>query len=180
MVKTANQCQFDAIPVIDLQAWFGGSSSVKYGIAKRVNRVCREVGFMYVRNHGIPGSLIECAFKQTRSFFSLPEEEKLKIHYRRTGGHRGYLPMKVESSDPTAEADLKEAFDCGLVLQPRDSVELTWARMIAPNLWPENLPGFKEGVERYFNAVWQVAQTMFQIFAMSFGISEDFFDDKID
>jgi isopenicillin N synthase-like dioxygenase len=179
-VNDKQQVPFDAIPVVDLRPWFSGDARARERIARQVNRICREVGFMYVKNHGISESLVERTFKQAHRFFSLPEDEKVKLHYMQTGGHRGYLPTQAESSDPTAKADLKEGFDCGLVLQPVEPTGLALARMMAPNLWPGKLPSFRETVEQYFDSVWKLARIMFRMFALSFGVREDFFEDKID
>src|SRR6266540_4625183 len=175
-----NRSIFEAIPVIDLSSWSTEDIVIRKRLAQSVNTVCREVGFMYVKNHGISQSEIDQVFKEARRFFSLPNEKKLELHYMQTGGHRGYLPMGVESTDPTANADLKEGFDCGLVLQPIGPIGPMHSRMTAPNLWPENLHGFRETTEQYFNAILKLARTVFQIFALSFGMPEDFFDDKTD
>jgi len=171
---------FNEVPIVDLRHWSSGDVPERHRIAQIVNSVCRQVGFMYVRNHNISRSLIRRTFTQARTFFELAEEEKMKLHYMKTGGHRGYLPLKAESSDPTAQGDLKEAFDCGLVLRRIGETGIEWSRMSAPNLWPENLPGFRKTVESYFDSLRQLARTLFQIFALSFGMPEDYFEDKID
>lgn len=173
------EASFNSVPIIDLAPWFAGAAA-RNEVAQRVRKVCEDVGFLYVTNHGVQPALVERAFEVAHEFFNLPEAEKLKLHYAKTGGHRGYLPLQAESTDPTAKSDFKEAFDCGMVLAPIESNEVAHPRMTAPNLWPDNLPRFKEVVELYFDSVCSLARTMFQIFAVSFGMSEEFFDDKID
>ncbi len=175
----AKRTPFDFIPVIDLEPWFAGNARAKLEAAQTVNTTCRDIGFMYVRNHGVSQPLVDEIFRQARRFFALPDEEKRQIHYEKSGRHRGYIPMRAESSDPAAKGDLKEAFDFGLELPCNDLHNPAAERMRAPNLFPVGVPGFREAIERYFAAMTGLAKTLFRIFAAGFGLPAQFFDDKI-
>ncbi|KAB7497291.1 1-aminocyclopropane-1-carboxylate oxidase [Armadillidium nasatum] len=47
-------------------------------ICQNIVSAFAEIGFVYLKNHGIPRKLIENIHKVGQEFFSLPEEEKLK------------------------------------------------------------------------------------------------------
>jgi len=51
--------------------------------------------------------------------------------------------------------------------------------MLGPNVWPDNLPGFREEVYDYYEAVHQLGVTMFRAFEMTLGLPQGWFDDKI-
>lgn len=176
----AQRIPFDSIPIIDLEPWFVGDAHAKRQVAQTVNITCRDIGFMYVSNHGVSRELVDETFQQARRFFSLPDEEKLQVHYEKSGRHRGYIPIGAESTDPAAVADLKETFDYGLVLSSDDVQGPAAERMRAPNLFPAGVPGFREAVEMYFAAVTDLAKTLLRIFAVGFGLPVRFFDEKID
>lgn len=49
-------------------------------------------------NHGIDSEFMEEVFSQSKRFFSLPKEEKMK--YLRNEKNRGYTPLFDENLDP--------------------------------------------------------------------------------
>lgn len=177
----ARKLSFKSIPIVSLKSWFHGSRKEKTELARTVNTFCRSVGFMYLSDHERPLSSIQSLFTAARSFFALPIERKEIIHFRNTGGHRGYIPLGAESTDPHAKADMKEAFDCGQLFEV-DGKRFPGAaaRAMAPNLWPEDLPDFQAAIETYLAEVIDLAREMFKIWALGFGLPEEYFDDKID
>lgn len=55
-------------------------------------------GFFYVVNHGISQEFMDEVFAQSKKFFSLPHNEKMKT--LRNEQHRGYTPVLDELLDP--------------------------------------------------------------------------------
>lgn len=49
-----------------------------------------DCGFFYVLNHGISEELKDEVFEQSKKFFALPLEDKMKV--LRNESHRGYPP----------------------------------------------------------------------------------------
>ncbi len=170
---------FDLIPVVDLEPWFLGDYAKKRALAAAVHEACREIGFLYIFNHGVSQGVVDNAFRQAQRFFSLTDGEKRQVHYAKSGRHRGYIPYREERTDANAKGDLKEAFDYGLEV-PSDSFEgLVAQRMSAPNLFPLGMADFREAIETYFSAMMQLGGTLFQIFAVGFELSPDYFNDEI-
>lgn len=60
-----------------------------------------EYGFFYLINHGIEDTLIWEVFRESKKFFALPPEEKMKLEHN--DAHRGYTPIYAETLDPSSE-----------------------------------------------------------------------------
>ena len=169
----------DAIPVIDLKPLLEDSEEGRQKVANAIGEACRGIGFFYVENHGIPSELRDDVFNMAARFFDSPEELKKSALYSADSGNRGYIPMKGESLDPTKAPDLKEAFNIGLELEPDDPEMLNGTKSRALNRWPD-MPGFRETMLDYYDAVWDLGRKLHSAFATDIGIETDFFDDKMD
>lgn len=113
----------ETIPVVDFQAWARGSAQEKKSIAQNLTEACRQVGFVYIINHGIPTDLLEEAFDWSKKLFDLPEEKKmLAPHPPGPTVHRGYswpglekvsqyVPMEGDDVN-AAEEELRKVSDC--------------------------------------------------------------------
>lgn len=79
------------IPIVDFAAFPTGDPASRARIAAELTSACRRVGFVYVRNHGIPVPLLEEAFSWSQRLFDLPDEKKLLApHPPGPDVHRGY------------------------------------------------------------------------------------------
>jgi isopenicillin N synthase-like dioxygenase len=178
---TAQRLSFDEIPIVSLAPWFSGKAKEHLELAQKINSICRNVGFMYIKDHGIPELMLQSVFDAAHRFFNLTDDEKADIHYSKSNYHRGYIPLGGESTDPAAKADQKEAFDCGLIYTvDKTRYPDAAVRAMSPNLWPKSIPGFRNDIESYLESVTKLARTLFTIWAIGFGIPSDFFQDKID
>ena len=61
-------------------------------------QACLDSGFFYVINHGISKEVTDKAFEQSKKFFALPLEEKMKV--LKNEKHRGYTPLYDQIPDP--------------------------------------------------------------------------------
>ncbi|RDX77313.1 1-aminocyclopropane-1-carboxylate oxidase, partial [Mucuna pruriens] len=88
------------LPIIDL------SSPDRLSTATSIRQACIEYGFFYLVNHGVENDLVK-AFEESRRFFSLPLEEKMKLDRKE---FRGYTPL-----DPSLgfQGDSKESYYIG-------------------------------------------------------------------
>lgn len=64
-------------------------------------QACVEHGFFYLVNHGVKEELLNEVLSESRNFFSLPLEEKLKLARRE---HRGYTALYSENLDPESSS----------------------------------------------------------------------------
>ena len=67
------------IPVIDMATALDGSPEGERRVATEFLRAATEVGFFYVKNHGVPWHLVEQAREAARGFFALPLEKKSEV-----------------------------------------------------------------------------------------------------
>lgn len=165
---------FSSIPVIDISALSGGDAVAKARCAEELGRAAREVGFLYIAGHGLDEALFERLLEQTKAFFALPYEEKMKVYIGRSTNHRGYVP-EGEEVFAGATKDLKEAYDLSLDLPADDPDYLAGNPLLGPNQWPD-LSGFRETVRAYYNAAFAVGRTLMSGFALAMGEEADAFD----
>ena len=88
------------IPTVDLSS-FANLSDNKTEERKKASKALydasNELGFAYIKGHGLPPRLLENAFNISRKFFDLPEAEKLKApHPDGPVPHRGYSRPGLE------------------------------------------------------------------------------------
>lgn len=89
-----------ALPVIDFGPFIspGATFQEKKTVALKLDKACREVGFFYLKNHGIPTEMMSAMLHVAREFFdSSTTEEKKEIALKRIdqGGDnaRGWLEI---------------------------------------------------------------------------------------
>lgn len=144
------------IPVIDFTA--GREAS------EEIHRAFRDVGFLYVKNHGVDAGLLDDVFTQSRLFFAQSSERKREIEWTTPESNCGYIGPKVQHLDPTSAGDLMEAYNIGL-LQPG-----------AQSFWPPALPEFRDTLLAFYDACAAVCAQLMRAIACSFGLPERFFD----
>ncbi|MFQ5957986.1 MAG: isopenicillin N synthase family dioxygenase [Alphaproteobacteria bacterium] len=177
---TGKRVPFDSIPLIDLGPFRTGGPGGRARVADAIGAACRDIGFFYVTNHGVPQELIDRLFDESRRFFALPEEEKMRVHIGNSPNHRGYFPIGGENVDPEHTFDVKEGFDLALELPPDDADARAGKPLHGPNQWPADLPGFRETLNAYYEALCDLGRTLCRAFALALDLPEDFFDAKVD
>ena len=83
--------RFKEVPMIDMTPFHKAGAGDRQATIELIGQACEEIGFLYVKNHGLSAELIAQARTQARAFFDLPMEEKKKIE-RPRGLYRGYIP----------------------------------------------------------------------------------------
>ncbi|XP_019156810.1 PREDICTED: 2-oxoglutarate-Fe(II) type oxidoreductase isoform X2 [Ipomoea nil] len=150
------------LPVIDL------CSPDRTATARAVRRACMEYGFFYLINHGVEETLFRQVFEQSRRFFSLPLEEKMKLDRKL---NRGYTPLYAEKLDTSSscKGDSKENFHIG----PLEHSDL--------NQWPSEgvLPLWKATMEDYYERVLNAGKKLVSLIALALNLDEDFFDKAV-
>ena len=128
----SKETSFTEIPLIDIGGLIDGTDKTR--IVMEIGNVFENVGFLYIKNHGIPSTLINAALDVSKELFDAPFEEKNRLNIVKSGeALRGYIPMYRENVDPKNTKDFKETFDFGL-----DTDEVS--PFFGPNLMPESRP----------------------------------------
>src|SRR5690606_20505722 len=80
------------IPVLDLAPLRDGVQGAAERLGGELREAFTEVGFYFVRNHGIPQSLLDATFEAAERFHAQPIEAKLAV---KINEHNiGYMPMR--------------------------------------------------------------------------------------
>lgn len=163
-----------AIPVIDIGPLLAGDDAP----AEAIGQACREIGFFYIKNHGIPQELIDSVYESARQFFSLAPAEKEKTAIEHSTSHRGWFRIGGENLDPAKQqqaGDFKEGFKIGRDL-PLDHARVKAGLPLhGPNLWPD-LPGWREVMQDYYDRQVELGKTLLGAFALALGLKRDYFE----
>lgn len=166
------------LEVIDLAGLGARDPAAIRRIAADLGRACRETGFFYISNHGVPAALMAAMFERSAAFFAESRAEKDAFEIKRSPHNRGYVGIAAESLN-LAQADLKEAFNIGLELSPSDPEVVAGKPFRGVNLWPRT-PGFRDVALDYFNACWRLGVDLHLAIAADLGLPPRFFADKFD
>ena len=111
------------IPVVDLADFLSGDPQRKKAFVQQLGKAYEDVGFVAVKNHGIPDDLIADLYKYVQQFFSLPSDAKKKYEIPGLAGQRGYTSFGKEHAKGSDAPDLKEFFQYGQKVEDGDAVE---------------------------------------------------------
>ncbi len=178
----ARTTSFDSLPVIDVGDLFSPDLARRHAVAAQMGAACRDIGFMYIVNHGIAQQDIDAVYAAADAFYALPDRVKQRYDINRLGRHRGYVAiggLAADSHDADA-FDFHEGFEVGLELPETDADYCAGNLMYGPNVWPEELPEFRAVLYRYFEQVRALGCRLFRGFALALDVPEHYFDELID
>jgi isopenicillin N synthase-like dioxygenase len=174
----------EQIPTLDIAPYLNDEPGGREKVAAQLGEISRTVGFFYLKGHGIPQSVIDTVFEQSRRFHALPLETKKKIPYFETGSFKsGYQPCAnddyqltniniIENAKPNLVAKFsinREGGSGGLSMTDEQ-------RRARVNMWPENLPGFKEALQDYHARIEKLGRQFLPLWATSLKLPLDYFD----
>lgn len=169
----------ETIPVIDLGPYLAGEPDALERTARELRFALTEIGFYFIVNHGVPREQIRATFEQVKRFHAQPVEKKLtlKLNHHNTG----YMPMRgntlrTSTVQAGTKPNLNEAFFIKREL-PADHPDVVADRRFAgANRWPADLPGFREIVLAYANAMEDLVRKMVRLYARALDLPAQYFD----
>jgi isopenicillin N synthase-like dioxygenase len=161
------------IPVIDLA--LAADADGKRVLAREIHRACRDTGFFYVRNHGVPQGLLEAQFAFAARFFALPPERKHQLHMNRSRSFAGYEPIAGQTLDSDSPPDLKEGYYYSRDLPDDHPYVVAGIRGYGANQWPDELVGFRDQMLAYYAAVRALGDRLLGLLALSLQLPEKWF-----
>jgi isopenicillin N synthase-like dioxygenase len=174
----------EEIPTLDIAPYLAGKPGGREAAAAKLREISMTVGFFYLKGHGISADLIDRVFAQSRRFHALPAEAKSKIPYFSTGSFKsGFQPCFQDDYQRTniniiadAKPNLVAKFSInreggsgGLSMTDEE-------RRARVNVWPENLPGFKETLVDYHGRIEKLGRQFLPLWATSLKLPLDYFD----
>lgn len=171
----------DAIPVLDLAGLRDGEDRAVDALGAQLRRAFTEIGFYFIRNHGVPDVLVEAAFAAAARFHDQPLEAKLAMPFN--GDNIGYLPVggattRMNAVDGVKRPNANEAVFLKRELPPDHPDRMAGRRFRGANQWPANLPGFREAALDYVAAMEALGRRLVPVYAAALDLPHDFFDDK--
>jgi isopenicillin N synthase-like dioxygenase len=175
----ADRIPLEQIPVIDFEPFRTGGPTERKRAALELAAAFRNVGFAYLGGHGVPQELIDRTFAEAGEFFALPREKKAEVAVEKSNCDRGWFDLGMENLDPDKqeEGDLKEGYRIGNDLASNHPLVRRGLPFHGPNQWPTDVPGFRETMEAYFEAVHGLARQVTHAIAVALELPEDYFDD---
>lgn len=164
------------VPVVDFAPFLLGETADKRAVADAIGAACEGIGFFYLTNHGMPPETTRGIFDAARRFFDLPLAQRMDPALLISPEHsRGYQPVGARLYPDTTAPDVMEAFKYQRELPPDDPDLLAGDRIQQPNKWPQGLPGWRETLLDYFEAVDGVAANLLRAFALTLDVEEEYF-----
>ncbi|KAF7365652.1 Clavaminate synthase-like protein [Mycena venus] len=174
---------FKAIPVIDMSNISNAEPAVRRALVDEIKHACTDVGFFYVKNHGIPEEVMQRTLAQMQRFFDLPLDQKLEVENKKTPNFMGYSPILSGNNDPNGAGDLQEGFEFKFEALGDASGTQTGSAeegiMAGANTWPAQLPEFRVAALEYYHLALGLGRLLFPLFALALDLPEDYFADKV-
>jgi isopenicillin N synthase-like dioxygenase len=164
-----------AIPLVDLSQFTQGGPAERKAFVEALGKAFHEIGFVGVKNHGIPDELIEGFYLQAKTFFNQPEEIKKQYEIAGLAGQRGYTSFGKEHAKQSKVADLKEFFQIGQEVQDGKADPGEYP----PNVQTRETPAFTVLGRKLYEAFEEAGGQLLRAIALHLGLPEDYFDEKI-
>ncbi len=163
------------IPSVDLSEFTHGNDAQRKKFVQELGNAYETVGFVAVKNHGIPQEIVDSLYRLSQAFFSQPVDKKVSFEVPGGAGQRGYTSFGKEQAKGFDSPDLKEFFQYGQTVEDGDAIK---------NEYPENvkvkeIQGFDDTfykAYRYFEASGGHLLTAIAIYL---GLDETYFEDHI-
>lgn len=171
--QPATRMSTDTIPAIDFSQYLFGTRQERARAGQQINTACRQYGFFYLENHGIPDETIANGFAAAEEFFALPLAERAACKAATGRQNRGYQPMFDTQREGEAP-DVKESFDMGFPLADDELARLSELPFYSHNAWPAD-PGFRWRVENLYFSMLACGQQVLRAMAESLDVDTNFF-----
>lgn len=165
----------NSIPSVDLAEFTSGNPARKAAFVEQLGKAYEEVGFVAVKNHGIPDQLIADLYRYVQEFFKLPPDAKRNYEIPSLAGQRGYTSFGKEHAKGFDAPDLKEFFQFGQTVEDGDPVQSEYPQ----NVQVKEVPQFTPTLFQAYRAFEKSGSALLQAIALYLGLDEHYFDNKI-
>jgi isopenicillin N synthase-like dioxygenase len=164
-----------AIPVVNLADFLSGDPQLKQKFVNDLGKAYEDVGFVAVKNHGIPDELIADLYEYVQQFFALPLEKKKGYEVPGLAGQRGYTSFGKEHAKGSDAPDLKEFYQHGQTVEDNDPVKKEYP----DNVIITEIKGFTPTLNNVYRAFERSGKALLQAIALYLGLDEHYFDNYI-
>ncbi|RKP07434.1 hypothetical protein THASP1DRAFT_17053 [Thamnocephalis sphaerospora] len=173
------------VPIIDFGPYLdpAADEAQRRAVIDALDSACRNVGFFFLANHGIPQALFDQIRAIGHRFFDKPAEEKLK--YTTDSGFRGYKRFSATTTNGQGLHEViafyasansytngrapAAAKDTSVPISP-DAPDVFGEQ----NMWPDG--EFRAVAEEYLGCVQRLSQRVLSALATALGVGDSFHD----
>ncbi|KAG6034358.1 hypothetical protein E4U41_006573 [Claviceps citrina] len=169
---------FTSIPVLDMD--LARNPDTKPAFLAQLLDALMEVGFLYLKNAGIPERLVGEVIARGKAFFEMPLEEKLKIEMKRANSFLGYSRLAAEVT--AGQVDHREQIDLSTEHPLPAPGSPLHHNLLGPNQWPAErwAPGFRAAYEEYMRRMGDMSVSFTGLIAEAIRLPGDAFDKYFD
>ena len=178
-----NGSHHTSVPIVDFAGFTTSSSdATRRRIADDFVHACRNIGFVYVINHGVADSVLAKAFEVSKRFYSLPLEQKIKApHPPGWSVHRGYswpgLEKVSNATSTTDNEDKKRMVEQMRTVQDfKESYEVgSENNADQPNVWPPDdvYPEWRSFMSGFYWVCFEAAKNVLRVLALGIGLEDE-------
>ena len=164
------------IAIIDLGPYLKGEHGALERTAAALGEASETLGFYFIRNHGIPQTLIDRVFAEAERFHTLPLERKMAV--KCLDRVVGYLPLGGQTQRLIYKGgkhpDRSASYYIKAEYPPDHPYRRAGREWVFDNRWPEDLPGFRETCLEYYSAMTDLALKLLPLQAVALGMPADY------
>lgn len=163
------------IPVVDLANFTDGTTQQQQAFVEQLGKAYEEIGFVAVKNHGIPPALISDLYAYVQEFFALTTQEKEAYEKKELAGQRGYTSFGREHAKGYEAPDLKEFFQYGQEVPDNDPLKQTYP----DNVFVDKVPEFSPTLKSAYQEFEKSGMALLQAIACYLNIATHYFDEYV-
>jgi isopenicillin N synthase-like dioxygenase len=157
---------------VNLADFLSGDPQLKQKFVNDLGKAYEDVGFVAVKNHGIPDDLIAELYKDVQQFFAMPLEKKKQYDLPDLAGQRGYTSFGKEHAKGSDAPDLKEFYQHGQMVEDGDPVKKEYP----DNVVIKDIAAFTPTLNKAYRAFEKSGTALLQAIALYLGLNEHYFD----
>ncbi|HYJ63209.1 MAG TPA: 2-oxoglutarate and iron-dependent oxygenase domain-containing protein [Parafilimonas sp.] len=165
----------DIIPVVDLNNFLNGDEKSMHDFVHQLGHAYETVGFVAVKNHGIPDKLIAKLYDNVQRFFARPLEKKLKYERPELAGQRGYTSFGREHAKGSEAPDLKEFFQYGQIIED-EVIKQSLKDEYPDNVHVDELPELNTALFETYRCFEKTGFILLKAIAIYLKLSDNFFE----
>lgn len=159
------------VPTLSLRSYTEGNEQEQIHFIESLHEGLKDYGFIVLKDHEVPQTLFDQAYQLLEKFFSLPVDSKMK-YAKVHGGQRGYTPFGKEHAKDSPVMDLKEFWHVGREVPSTHK----FSKYYPNNVWPEEIPEFKEVFSTLYSSLNHAGKTMLQALTFPLDVPQNYFD----
>jgi len=163
------------IPSVDLREFTHGTPEQRNKFVQDLGNAYETVGFVAVKNHGIPDEIVNNLYKLSNEFFALTDEQKKSYEVPGGAGQRGYTSFGKEQAKGFDAPDLKEFFQYGQNVEDNDPIKKEYPE----NVKVKDVNGFDETFYNAYKYFESSGSHLLRAIALYLGLDENYFNQHI-